>query len=309
MRRYELVRLSRWRLCHDVPIDEIGFAKVLADTLAFVPKGQGGLDFWTFDALARDCGIAVAEDVAMAAIHRVAALIKVKGKTYRPLCGLATARLLDVTAEERWQCAIRTMKAVDERPDEAIARRKEERRDYERERSRRRRRDAGVTARGDSLSRAKPWEAEGTSRATWYRHRKNRTEATETGPKPTQARRETISTAHNTRAHLSMRPVVFVPISQAAIQLAQLRQSRWLTSPAEQPSRQASAPHGLSVAGGAVLTSASPQPHQPGAADIRADTGPPTTSSCPLSPGFCERSITPWDGVRDVAEYGGAVRL
>jgi hypothetical protein len=253
MRRNEVVRLCRWRRCHEVANNEIGFAKIAADAIAFMPKGQGALDYWTFEALAKDCGIAVDENVAMAAICRVAALVKAKGKHYRPLGGLAAGRLLDVTAEERWQCDIRTMKAVDETPEEAAARRKEERREYERARSRRRRRDAGATARRDSISRAKPWDAQGISRATWYRRPNNRPESAKTRPAPVETLRETISTAHNTRADLGMRPVVAV--SSSAVRLARLRHNRSFASVIEEPSRQVGRPIGF--VDGASKTSSS----------------------------------------------------
>lgn len=206
MRCAETIRLCQWRLHYGVPIDQVGFAKVAADALSFTPQG---CDHETMTRLAGQCGIAVDEAVAMAAIHRVDALRAAKGKAYRLLCGLAAARLLGVTAEERWQCSIRTMKAVDETPAEAAARRKQERREYERERSRCRRRDGGATARSDSVTRRRPWEAAGVSRATWYRRRKA-TEAAQAAEKPAQTDRETVSTAHTTRAPLGIRAVAFV---------------------------------------------------------------------------------------------------
>lgn len=81
--------------------------------------------------------------------------------------------MLDVTAEERWACSIRTIGAVDETLEQRQARRKDELRVYERDRSRRRRTARGAIQRpiyeARSAARSKPWEALGISRATWYR--------------------------------------------------------------------------------------------------------------------------------------------
>ena len=82
------------------------------------------------------------------------------------------ARMLDVTAEERWLCKIQTIAAVDETEAQAEARRREDRRAWDRERDRRRRAAAGATPRHQSLSATRPWEAFGISRRTWERRGK-----------------------------------------------------------------------------------------------------------------------------------------
>jgi hypothetical protein len=160
LRRYwEIVRSCQWRRTHGVPIDEAGFIRVAANLLAFMPQGS---DYYTLNALAAKCGFGDLDEAAvMAAVHeRVFSW---------PLSGETAGALLDLTAEERSRCAIRTMKAVDEPPEEAAARRAEERREYHRLYKARLRRDHGATAQADSLSRTKPWVALGISRATYYR--------------------------------------------------------------------------------------------------------------------------------------------
>jgi hypothetical protein len=70
-----------------VTIEKVAFAKVAADLLTFL----WDCDYFTFAQLASDCGITVDEDTAMAAIHRVDALVKAKGKTYTPLYDLGSS--------------------------------------------------------------------------------------------------------------------------------------------------------------------------------------------------------------------------
>ena len=127
---------------------------------------------YTSIELAAKIGIEFAEAVAMRAIHSVNAKVKSKRKNYRPFAGRAVARMLDVTAEERWRCDIRTIAAVDETETEAEARRHEDRRVRDRQRARLRRAAAGATPRSASLSVTRPWHALGMSRSTWYRRGK-----------------------------------------------------------------------------------------------------------------------------------------
>jgi hypothetical protein len=172
-RRAELCRLANHRRNLGISIERSPWALVVADALVF---GSGGVDFCTFGDFAKRAGINFNEAEAMAAIRRVDRLAARKGKAYRPFHSMAVARMLDVTAEERWACDIRTIGAVDETPEQQAARRREERRDYERERSRRRR--AGAIPRAvyeaQSLSRTEPWKALGISRSTWFRRGKPR---------------------------------------------------------------------------------------------------------------------------------------
>lgn len=81
------------------------------------------------------------------------------------------AQLLRVTEAERRRLGIRTIGAVDVSKEE----REQARRRRQRQRERARRRTQGVKPRAEyetnSVSRTKPWLAEGISRRTWYRRR------------------------------------------------------------------------------------------------------------------------------------------
>jgi hypothetical protein len=96
-----------------------------------------------------------------------------------------------VTLEEKLLLQIRTINAIDETQAECEARRKEEKREYWRHWKRldraKKRAEKGlppVSEKPVSISQAKPWEAVGMSRATWYRNGK---------PSP-----ETTASSHNT---------------------------------------------------------------------------------------------------------------
>jgi hypothetical protein len=74
---------------------------------------------------------------------------------------------LRLTNAEREQLKIKTIKPVDMTDDELD----EQRRAKARARERRRRQERGAKPRAQSLSRIKPWLAEGLSRRTWYRRK------------------------------------------------------------------------------------------------------------------------------------------
>jgi hypothetical protein len=87
---------------------------------------------------------------------------------------------LNLKNHERDALAIRTIAAIDLTPEQLRERRKARGRN----RSRRRRRSAGSRPREiyltNSLSRKKPWETKGISRATWYRQHRDRIEISPT---------------------------------------------------------------------------------------------------------------------------------
>jgi hypothetical protein len=78
---------------------------------------------------------------------------------------------MNLTAQEREACGIRTIRPAG-MTDEALA---ERRRAKDRARKQRKRRAAGMRSRttylAGSLSKTKPWKAEGISERTWYRKR------------------------------------------------------------------------------------------------------------------------------------------
>lgn len=88
----------------------------------------------------------------------------------------ALGKRLQLTTAERTQLGITTIAPCDQTAEQRAAARKERRRQYDRERQRQKREaERGMTRAqweaAHSLSRSKPWEAEGVSRRTWYRRR------------------------------------------------------------------------------------------------------------------------------------------
>jgi hypothetical protein len=183
----ELRRAAAFRVQHGVPLGEPEtWAMLIADVCLY---HRDGCDLFTFREVQRD-GVWIRDDVAMAAIHRVCRVAAWKGVDYRPISAATAGKMLGITAEERWACDIRTMRAVDETPADAKAdrrvrdrgRKREERsmadaadRERERERGRRRRAAKGAKPRARYLAEAharrEQWEAQGISRRTWERRR------------------------------------------------------------------------------------------------------------------------------------------
>lgn len=79
---------------------------------------------------------------------------------------------------ERRELGIKTMRAVDETPDERRAFVDDSRKARDAVRKRRERAEAGATPRQHSAARTRPWEAAGLSRRTWYRRQKPRHDGT-----------------------------------------------------------------------------------------------------------------------------------
>jgi hypothetical protein len=77
-------------------------------------------------------------------------------------------KLLGLTEANRSAIGITTIEAVDVTP----AQRKRIKKEKDARRKRRNRRAKGIKPRAASIERAKPWKAEGISRATWWRRRK-----------------------------------------------------------------------------------------------------------------------------------------
>jgi hypothetical protein len=82
------------------------------------------------------------------------------------------ARLLRVTFDRRQRLKLWTLGACDLSPKERKARVSADKKRKDRESAAERRRKRGAKSHAQSLSRAKPWTAEGISRRTWERRRK-----------------------------------------------------------------------------------------------------------------------------------------
>jgi hypothetical protein len=170
-RRNEIVAVGQFRRSFGAAtVDVSGFAIALANALAHgpTPLTVEGLGSWM-----RRAGLPVADDILRQAV---------KHAGRRPLSDLETGRLVGLTCEERLSCErqgrritlpVATLVAIDE----TIAERRERvlgaKRLRDRERQRQKRAAAGMKQRAStiagSLAKARPWEDEGISRATWFR--------------------------------------------------------------------------------------------------------------------------------------------
>jgi hypothetical protein len=82
------------------------------------------------------------------------------------------AELLKVTFAERQRLKLWSFNACDLSRAELKAKTKANKKRQDRERAAERRRQRGATARSQSLERLKPWKAQGISRKTWYKRRR-----------------------------------------------------------------------------------------------------------------------------------------
>lgn len=201
-RRGEIGRLVAFRKRHDVEIGDLSRWSIVIAELA---AQKTELDIDSFSAVAKGAGLEIDVETAMRAIYVVAERRQRQGAGWKQLNGDRVAAMLDVTAEERWQCEIRTIGAVDETPAQRVTRLSDERRERDRLRKRRQRAKAKKikaervvaeaeiaasqkpstriiynSAGGPADETAHPWVEMGISRATWYRRRKAGLEAIET---------------------------------------------------------------------------------------------------------------------------------
>lgn len=178
----EMLRLAPFRIRHATSINQHGWIFVACHALVRLRHIEKcGLDFEHLNDFMRRCGLVIDdEDDALRTIHDVSDFRERHPR--RPLLVADTAaRMLDLTAEERWICKIVTMGAVDKSRAERKTRVADEKRTRDRTRQRDKRMAAGCQSRAQweatSKAQTRPWEAAGISRATWYRRR-------ETGPSP-----------------------------------------------------------------------------------------------------------------------------
>ena len=185
IRLSNLVNIARFHRENGEVLDTMAWLKVIADTLASAPEGKHranlekdrkvrwwyGLDALSLDKAARDCGLEYTQKQITEALEEALASWRAN-PTQKPLGPYDIARMLGVTKETRRATKSSMVFAVDES--------KQDRDDYRRERKRQCKEDArrknGAIPRAEyeanSLSRTKPWEAEGISRQAWYKRRK-----------------------------------------------------------------------------------------------------------------------------------------
>jgi hypothetical protein len=132
-----------------------------------------GLDFDALEDLCRLAGVVATDDAIAEAVTSHIAVARERdekygGGFYRLYNFAAAARQLGVTEAIRAEAKLTTIGAVDS----TVASRKKARRERDKESKAAQRREAGMTENAKSTQRAAPWEAEGISRATYYRRRK-----------------------------------------------------------------------------------------------------------------------------------------
>lgn len=183
----ELLRLAGFRRRFDVEMDEAVWAVAFSATLSAATRGfyalsktdrrfWPGLDLKELGEAMRKAGFGRLDlfgadgNRLATAMHKVEAAQRFSRE--REARGDKIGRVLGLTAEERAFCTIRTMTAIDETPEERAMRAAEGKRRADQQRQRARR--AGkhqprAEWEAGSLAKARPWEAEGISRATWFR--------------------------------------------------------------------------------------------------------------------------------------------
>lgn len=162
----EIKRLLMWReRLNAYHNDHRGIADVIAESivLAGLP-----VDVLEFEKIA---GRLIDLDLAAERLRR--AEERVDFRDFAPYGAATAGYMLGLTTEERLDCEIRTLVAIDERPDDRAKHVRDRKRRRDRDRQRRKRAEAGRMTRaeyeGQSASRTRPWEAMGMSRAKWYR--------------------------------------------------------------------------------------------------------------------------------------------
>lgn len=179
----DIIKLAIQRRHRGLSVDPGNFVFALASTLGSVPAGPYGiprrqrfLRWFGLDLEALKQTISrselgsFTEAELRTVIESVARHNAAQGQ--RLMSAAATGRLLAMTSAEREEFGIKQIEAVDEPRADRIARQKEARQERDRERKRvKRGRLARPIYESRSLSKLKPWEAEGISRRTWERRR------------------------------------------------------------------------------------------------------------------------------------------
>jgi hypothetical protein len=189
----ELRRLSVFRMRYAAAIGDVdAWAFLTAEICLYHPDcNYDMITFRKVDPLDINAEVAAA---ALDRVERIDRNARRRGGMYRPTSGVVAGRILNLTAEECWQCDIRTMCPVDPMPAHYAAdlRRNADRerkrkarlkadKQAEAERGRKRRATKGAKPRAqyraEAAAKREQWQAKGVSKATWYRQLRR-----ETGP-------------------------------------------------------------------------------------------------------------------------------
>jgi hypothetical protein len=220
-RRSEIIRLAVIRRRNSISVDFGKFAYALASAIGSGTPGRypvgsvgqwrtaPGLDVMSLADAMREAGFRSLDLSGVDGDRLANAIEDFHDLTGDPLhsglSGAVLGRLLQLTAEERRRCDIRSIDATDETVADRRGRSRSAKLERDRERQRARRSGHHRTRHeyeAGSAARSRPWEAESVSRATYYRRMKsNSTECSEVATCATNlsqdARQEVASPATN----------------------------------------------------------------------------------------------------------------
>lgn len=244
----ELYRLAAFSRQNGIFLDPDTWCFALAATLACGRPGRfhiarrqrtirwHGLDMLTLREALRRCGLDNLSDDELAT--KITAVERWQAEHGTHLISSAKlGHMLSLSSVERTECRIRTIDAVDEPRAERAARRAGERRRRDREAKRAKRgRLPRAIYEAAAVSKQKPWEAEGISRATWYRRRETGVSAHDISP----THRAT-HLSHERQAEPPALPASTPPLIQTANASAHLRRRVTMAVEASQSASAAAA--------------------------------------------------------------------
>lgn len=193
IRLADLAALVRSRRSRDLLIDEEAFVRVAAFGIAAlegmhqrIGKVHPGLDILTARDFVLRTNVEIEAEILWSIVQDVSDRIKVRKSRFKMTAPLA-GRLIHLMRDERDNLDIRTIEAIDEPASARRARKADEKRKKDRARQRAKRAALAANSPKEqvAIEQAKPWEAQGISRRTWYRRR-----AKETGQNRPVTRRE-----------------------------------------------------------------------------------------------------------------------
>ena len=168
--------MAKFRHQHGIAIEQRNWMFIACHCLAPL-KSKHGLDIEHLRKFMGWCDVGFDDDTAVETIHRVCNY-RHAHPTFRNPSSQKAGQFISLTAVERRACFVTTMEAIDEPKAQRKRRLAQEKRERDRERQRRKRRAAGTGTLAQYLAsfsasaiRARPWEAIGVSRATWYRRK------------------------------------------------------------------------------------------------------------------------------------------
>jgi hypothetical protein len=117
IRLAELIRLQQGRKRYGIEIDQNAWLFVVCHTLAPLRERDGGLDLYHLNEFTNRHNMSLGDNAAaVKTIHNVCDY-RAAHPYFRGLSRKTAAKMLDITADERWRHRIKTMDAVDETVD------------------------------------------------------------------------------------------------------------------------------------------------------------------------------------------------